>query len=624
MCPTGRGLVMDIAEVTDRAEAQRRTAKISVVIPCYNAISTLPACLASLAEQSLPAHEIIVVDDCSSEDLEIAVRKFGGVVFKRLARRTGAAGARSAGVEIATGDFVAFIDSDCTAPQNWLANIVELFDRNPELGAIGGGYRHGSTRSITAHLSRLDDEYTNFRSALTPDDVTLAGGNMAVRREAWALRSARDEIYLQGLASGEDTVLCSDLRWVTKVRFIPELTINHLPREGKGYFRRHRNRGFSGMTIILEGLQSNGISSFEFFGGKSLHFSTLFLMLGMVGFAAALVAVTMGALTTALLFAGGAVATAMVHVRLSSAWFRFASDADARFAPAERISFPQRVAIRGALAWRTVSWGWGALRGLGHYAAARLSRYWNLTCSVAHFWWPGRISKLFYFVTSQCNARCAFCFNLENVVNWSKRKPTELTLDEVEKLARRLGRLPYLTLSGGEPFARRDLPQVIHAFYQYAHTQWVTIPSNGALTKHVINGAREMMATCPKLILTLQFSLDSLFEDHDASRKIAGGFQDLTRTIQQVSQLRRHYKRRLRVHIATCYDDFNVHRIDEILSFCKANFDYDQHLFYLIRDGEQLFTAKNEHLVKGYIRLLQNNEPVEWREHSRSAGTHLR
>ncbi|MCH2663714.1 hypothetical protein MK139_05180, partial [bacterium] len=73
---------------------------------------------------------------------------------------------------------------------------------------------------------------------------------------------------------------------------------------------------------------------------------------------------------------------------------------------------------------------------------------------------------LIFFVTSRCNARCDFCLYYDQITN-PVAKERELTIPEVEKIARNYGNLHYLGLSGGEPFVRKDLEQICQAFIDH-------------------------------------------------------------------------------------------------------------------------------------------------------------
>ncbi|MCC6004643.1 MAG: glycosyltransferase [Thermofilum sp.] len=100
--------------------------KVSVVVLTCNSAGTLELLLESLRRQTLPPHEIVVVD-CGSTDgtIEIA-RKYGCIVYDKPVKVR--AEARNIGVKISKGDIIAFIDSDCVAERNWLEELVKNFD----------------------------------------------------------------------------------------------------------------------------------------------------------------------------------------------------------------------------------------------------------------------------------------------------------------------------------------------------------------------------------------------------------------------------------------------------------------------------------------------------------------
>lgn len=98
--------------------------RVSVVIPAHNREGTIEYCLQSVIHQTLPPHEILVVDDCSTDGTVAAAEKVGNPLVRivRLPRNSGAQAARNAGIKAATGDWIAFQDSD----DEWLPNKLEL------------------------------------------------------------------------------------------------------------------------------------------------------------------------------------------------------------------------------------------------------------------------------------------------------------------------------------------------------------------------------------------------------------------------------------------------------------------------------------------------------------------
>jgi glycosyltransferase involved in cell wall biosynthesis len=86
--------------------------RISVVIPCHNAGRWIGETLRSVAAQTLRPHEVIVVDDDSTDDSVEQIRRSGLDVCLIPARYRNAAAARNAGIEVATGDWIALLDAD--------------------------------------------------------------------------------------------------------------------------------------------------------------------------------------------------------------------------------------------------------------------------------------------------------------------------------------------------------------------------------------------------------------------------------------------------------------------------------------------------------------------------------
>ena len=86
--------------------------KISVVIPAYNSENCIRETLDSALNQTLPAHEIIVVDDGSKDNTAGVVGSFGDRVRYIRQDNRGIAGARNTGINAATGDWIAFLDHD--------------------------------------------------------------------------------------------------------------------------------------------------------------------------------------------------------------------------------------------------------------------------------------------------------------------------------------------------------------------------------------------------------------------------------------------------------------------------------------------------------------------------------
>lgn len=156
----------------------RGTPKISVVIPTYNCATFLGDALASVFAQTLPAAEVIVVDDGSSDDTSHTLVPYVGRVHAIRQANQGVATARNVGAAIARGEFVAFLDAD----DIWLPGKLEeqacKFAAEPGLGLV-----HCGVEEIDSQGRRLgtrqdgmegwvSEEMLQFRRA-----VILGGGS---------------------------------------------------------------------------------------------------------------------------------------------------------------------------------------------------------------------------------------------------------------------------------------------------------------------------------------------------------------------------------------------------------------------------------------------------------------
>ena len=119
------------AAVTANMAAERPTARVSVVIPCYCCHKSIENAVASIVAQTWLPKQIILVDDCSS-DAGLTLRKLEAIkqrhfalveiIILALQKNVGAGEARNAGWDVATQDFIAFLDAD----DSWHPEKLEL------------------------------------------------------------------------------------------------------------------------------------------------------------------------------------------------------------------------------------------------------------------------------------------------------------------------------------------------------------------------------------------------------------------------------------------------------------------------------------------------------------------
>ncbi len=114
--------------------------KISVVIPAYNASASIAKAIASCMQQTMQPHEIIVVDDASTDNTCDVVAQYKAVKLLRQSTNQGPSAARNRGINEATGDVIAFLDSDDTWLPEKLVAIHDVFSKNNEVVYLGHPY----------------------------------------------------------------------------------------------------------------------------------------------------------------------------------------------------------------------------------------------------------------------------------------------------------------------------------------------------------------------------------------------------------------------------------------------------------------------------------------------------
>lgn len=104
--------------------------KVSVIIPAYNCADTIQTCLESLHRQSYENLEVLVVDDGSKDDLSSVISQFKNItLIKKM--NGGVASARNAGLDVASGDFVMFVDSDDYLDDGCIAALMQAVKQAP-------------------------------------------------------------------------------------------------------------------------------------------------------------------------------------------------------------------------------------------------------------------------------------------------------------------------------------------------------------------------------------------------------------------------------------------------------------------------------------------------------------
>jgi MoaA/NifB/PqqE/SkfB family radical SAM enzyme len=173
--------------------------------------------------------------------------------------------------------------------------------------------------------------------------------------------------------------------------------------------------------------------------------------------------------------------------------------------------------------------------------------------------WPRMLPfSVVVSVSFRCNSKCRTC----DV--W--RKPSDdMTVEEWRKVFAHLGHAPsYLTFTGGEPFLRSDLHELVIAGAELCRPGIITIPTNGLLTKRIVDHVDQICTAAPRSQIGLNLSLDGIGREHDEIRQVPGNWERAMETWQGLKLLQRRHKN-LVLSVHTVVSKFNTDRIRDIV-----------------------------------------------------------
>jgi len=192
---------------------------------------------------------------------------------------------------------------------------------------------------------------------------------------------------------------------------------------------------------------------------------------------------------------------------------------------------------------------------------------------------PGLLNIL---VTSVCDMHCTHCFFTEQLDD-EPRKKLQMKTREIERISETLGgNLGVLILAGGEPFTRRDLPEIARAFYTNNKLESIYITSNGQIQKRIFPDIARMLEECPKLNVTMALGIDGLKQQHDKIRQKPGSWDIVIDTARQLQAMKKEVPR-LDVQSCTCFMNSNQDSIFEWYDFLKYELKPDKVNFNYIR-----------------------------------------
>lgn len=131
--------------------------------------------------------------------------------------------------------------------------------------------------------------------------------------------------------------------------------------------------------------------------------------------------------------------------------------------------------------------------------------------------------------------RCKHCFFWKEL-----NQQNNIPLDKIETISKSMDNLLFLRLTGGEPFLRNDVPEIVDLFYKNSGLRNLGINTNGFFTEKIINNVKEILSK-NKIKIDVCVSIDDLPENHDKNRGVPNAFNKAVETITKLNELKKEF-----------------------------------------------------------------------------------
>jgi MoaA/NifB/PqqE/SkfB family radical SAM enzyme len=148
--------------------------------------------------------------------------------------------------------------------------------------------------------------------------------------------------------------------------------------------------------------------------------------------------------------------------------------------------------------------------------------------------------------------------------NVTSRKVRELSAEEYRQIFKSLGKNAYwITISGGEPFLRPDLPEIVDAICEESSPGVINIPTSGTTHAHIFKFLPRILKKTEGRQFTLNFSLDEIGERHDQIRRTPKNWEKTLESLRFARSLQRDFPH-MTIGIHTVISIYNIERLPVI------------------------------------------------------------
>lgn len=195
---------------------------------------------------------------------------------------------------------------------------------------------------------------------------------------------------------------------------------------------------------------------------------------------------------------------------------------------------------------------------------------------------------LIFFITNPCNFKCDHCL-LESLPKELNKK--ELNIVEINKIAENLPKIRHMSITGGEPFLRLDLLEILKAFITRNKIGHFTIITNGWYQERIFNVVTEVLKTKIKS-LSIRISIDGQSKVHDSIRNQPGSFSKARETLKSLESISKTDKR-FSIGTITTFQQKNKNELRDLLKQLKE-VDLDTTSLNLVREASKEIEIKTQ------------------------------
>lgn len=224
---------------------------------------------------------------------------------------------------------------------------------------------------------------------------------------------------------------------------------------------------------------------------------------------------------------------------------------------------------------------------------------------------PLPIRNLNFAVTYRCNSKCLSCDIWKRYLKDNSLAKKELNLNDIKKIFSQFNNLKIASLTGGEPFLRDDIVDIIKCI----RSESINISTNGFFTDKIIKACKEILQIPYFREIGISISIDAIGNKHDKLRGLPNSYNNALKTLKELKRLSRKNEK-LIVSISNTISKENLDEILKVYDLSKklgvifsTRLAHSSSLFYSNVSSKIFVDKKEVPRVKKIFEYLLKKQP---------------